>query len=59
MRQENVNIAGGSAGIAAKATVSFQNYGTPVSIATPAPSDVIPFNQFLNDLKAAQSSSLG
>ena len=59
VRQENVNIAGGSAGIAAKATVSFQNYGTPVSIAPPAPSDVISFNQFLNDLKAAQSSSLG
>lgn len=59
VRQENVNIAGGSAGIAAKAIVTFQNYGAPVSITTPQPSDVIPFNQFLNDLKAAQSSSQG
>jgi hypothetical protein len=59
VRQENVNLAGGSAGITAKATVTYQNYGTPVSISAPAPSDVISFNQFLNDLKATQASSLG
>lgn len=59
VRQENENIAGGSEGITAKAVVTFQNYGTPVSVAVPAPSDVIPFNQFLNDLKAAQTSSQG
>jgi hypothetical protein len=59
VRQENENLAGGSAGITAKATVTYQNYGTPVSISPPAPSDVIPFNQFLSDLKAAQASSQG
>ena len=59
VRQENENIAGGTAGVTAKATVTFQNYGTPVSISTPTPSDVIPFNQFLSDLKAAEASSQG
>jgi hypothetical protein len=59
IRQEDANIGGGSAGINAKVTMSFQNYGTPVSIATPAPNDVIPFTQFLSDLKAAQASSQG
>lgn len=56
VRQEDVNIAGGSAGITAKATIAFQNYGTPVSITAPAPSDVIPFSQFLNDLQSLESS---
>ncbi len=56
IRQENVNISGGSAGIDAKVTVTYQNYGTPVSISTPAPSDVIPFSQFLDDLKTLQST---
>jgi hypothetical protein len=59
IRQEDANIGGGSAGVTAKVTMSFQNYGTPVSIATPAPTDVIPFTQFQSDLKAAQASSLG
>ena len=56
VRQEDANLGGGSAGVNATVTVGFQNYGTPVSIATPAPSDVIPFSQFLNALKSAQSS---
>jgi hypothetical protein len=59
VRQENENIASGSEGIAAKAVVTFQNYGVPVSVSVPSPSDVIPFNQFLNDLKSARSSSQG
>lgn len=59
IRQEDANIGGGSAGINATVTMSFQNYGTPVSINAPAQSDVIPFTQFLNDLKAAQASSQG
>ena len=59
IRQEDANIGGGSAGINAQVTMSFQNYGTPVSITAPAASDVIPFTQFLNDLKTAQGSSLG
>jgi hypothetical protein len=59
IRQEDTNVSGGSAGVNAKVTVSFQNYGTPVNIATPAPSDVVPYSQFLNDLKAAQNSSQG
>lgn len=53
IRQENENIAGGSAGMTANAKVTFQNYGTPVAIAPPASSDVIPFTQFLQDLRAA------
>jgi len=56
VRQEDVNVGGGTAGINAKVTMSFENYGTTVSIATPAPSDVIPYTQFLGDLKAAQTS---
>lgn len=57
IRQENVNIAGGSAGMTASAKVTFQNYGTPVEIAAPAPSDVIPFTQFLKDLLAVGATS--
>ena len=56
VRQEVVNVSGGSAGISGKVTMSFADYGTTVSIATPAPSDVIPYTQFLNDLKSAQTS---
>lgn len=56
VRQEDVNVGGGSAGVNAKVTMSFENYGATVSIATPAPSDVIPYSQFLTDLKAAQTS---
>jgi hypothetical protein len=59
IRQEDVEVAGGSAGVAAKATVTFQNYGTPVSIAAPAPSDVVALGQFLDDLKTAGTTALG
>ena len=56
VQQEDMNVGGGSAGINAKVTMNFLNYGTTVSIATPAPSDVIPYTQFVNDLKAAQTT---
>jgi hypothetical protein len=57
IRQSSTNIAGGTAGVSGKVTTTFQNYGTPVSVVAPAPSDVIGFQQFLNDLKSAQSSA--
>jgi len=57
IRQSSTSIAGGTAGVSGKVTMTYQNYGTPVSVVAPAPSDVIGFQQFLNDLKSAGSSA--
>lgn len=57
IRQSSTNIAGGTAGVSGKVTMTFLNYGTPVSVVAPEPSDVIGYQQFLNDLKSAESSA--
>jgi hypothetical protein len=51
LRQESVTIGGGTSGATGKISLTFQDYGTPVSIQPPAPGSVVSFSQFMNDVK--------
>jgi hypothetical protein len=54
LRRESVNLSGGTSGATAKVDMTFQDYGTPVSIAAPAPGSVVSFSQFMSNLNNAQ-----
>ena len=57
LRRETVSVAGGTSGATAKVAMTFQDYGTPVSIAPPPPGSVVSFSQFMNNLKNAEPGS--
>jgi hypothetical protein len=59
LRRESVTIAGGTSGATAKVAMTFQDYGTPVSIAPPAPGSVVSFSQFMNAMKSLESAPTG
>lgn len=48
---------GGSGSIGGRVTMTFSNYGTPVTIAPPSRDDVIGFDQFVKDAQAAGGST--
>ncbi len=51
LRRESITIAGGTSGATVKVAMTFQDYGTPVSIAPPAPGSVVSFSQFMQNAK--------
>jgi hypothetical protein len=57
LRREAVTIGGGTSGATADVAMTFQDYGTPVSIQTPAPGSVVSLSQFMNDVKSQESGS--
>ena len=59
LRREAVTISGGTSGATGKVNMTFQNFGTPVSIEAPAPGSTIPFSQFMSDLQATENSPQG
>jgi hypothetical protein len=54
LRRESVTIAGGTSGATSKVAMTFADYGTPVSIAPPAPGSAVSSSQFMNDIKAVE-----
>jgi hypothetical protein len=56
LRRQSVRISGGSSGVTGTVNMTFENFGTPVTIAAPAPSDIVSFKQFNSDIQALQSS---
>jgi len=57
LRREAAVIGGGSSGVSGIVNMTFENYGTPVTIQAPAPRDVVDYSQFVSDLQSAKSSS--
>jgi hypothetical protein len=53
LRQETVDIGGGTSATTEKISMTFQNYGTPVSIQPPAPGSIVSLSQFINDVQLA------
>lgn len=51
LRQESVTIGGGTSSATGKFSMTFQDYGTPVSIQSPAPGSVVSLSQFMNDVQ--------
>jgi hypothetical protein len=58
LRRESVTVAGGTSGATAKVALTFQDYGTPVSIAPPAPGSVVSFSQFMQNAKNLEAAQL-
>jgi len=56
LRKLSVTFGGGSSPVTASVEMTFDDYGTTVSIGPPASSDVISYSQFLDDLQAATPS---
>ena len=54
LRKLSVTFGGGSSPVTASVEMTFDDYGTTVSIGPPASSDVISYAQFLEDLQAAR-----
>ena len=57
LRKLSVTFGGGSSPVSASVQMTFADYGTTVSIGPPASTDVISYDQFLQDLQASQPSS--
>jgi hypothetical protein len=51
LRRESVDVGGGSSGTTADISMTFQDFGTPVSIEAPAPGSVVSLGQALNDIR--------
>jgi hypothetical protein len=57
LRRESAKISGGSSGASGAVVMTFQNFGTPVSIQAPAPGNIVSFSQFTADLQALKGAS--
>lgn len=57
MRRMTMDFPGSGSGITGTVTMTFSNYGTPVSIAPPSSSDIVSFDQFVKDAQAAGAST--
>ena len=57
LRREAATISGGTSGATGKVDMTFQNFGTSVSIEPPAPGSTISFSQFMSDLQAMKNST--
>lgn len=53
LRRVVLTIGGGMTGAAGKVDVTYQSYGTPVSIKPPAANNVISYSNFYSDLQSA------
>ena len=51
LRRESVDLGGGSSGATADISMTFQDFGTPVSIEAPAPGSVVSLSQALGDIQ--------
>jgi hypothetical protein len=56
LRQMSFSITGGSSGASSKVAMTFDDYGTPVTVSPPASDDVISFTQFLQDAQVPNGS---
>jgi hypothetical protein len=53
LRQETVSVGGGTSATTEKISMTFQDFGTPVSIQPPAPGSIVSLSQFMNDVQLA------
>ena len=54
LRRESVAIGGGSSGASTNVSMTFQDFGTPVSIEAPPPGSVVGLGQVLNDAESGR-----
>jgi hypothetical protein len=55
LRRESVALGGGSSGATANISMTFQDFGTPVSIEAPAPGSVVGLSQALSDIRTQEA----